>query len=148
MLAQKPKMNIKLIVYMLVMAYWTTCSYASDVLEINERAVVYFFPNKAEVETINSNNEEYGEVLDDYFYYKNNMVDYLKQHSIKSYSSSHSVIKAFYEGGKYIKLNRIKDISKIGYILVDGSKKPKILFGVYTDIDLMFELQTFFNIQQ
>ena len=141
-------MKTKLLVYILVVAFWATCSYASDVLEINERAVVYFFPTKAEAETIISNNEEYGEVLDDYFYYKNNMIDYLKQHSIKSYSSSHSVIKAFYEGGKYIKFNRKKDISKIGYILVDGLKKPKILFGVYTGIDLMFELQPFFNIKQ
>jgi hypothetical protein len=142
------KMRTKLLICTLFIASWVTCLYASDVLEIKERAVVYFFPTKAEVEIIISNNEDYGAVLDDYFYYQNNMVDYLKQHSIKLYSSSHSVIKAFYEGGKYIEFNRKKDISKIGYILVDGSKKPKILFGVYTGIDLMFELQPFFNIQQ
>ncbi len=148
MLALMNKMRTKLLICTFVIASWVTCLNASDVFEINERAVVYFFPTKAEVEIIISDNQDYGAVLDDYFYYQNNMVDYLRKHNIKSYNSSHSVIKAFYEGGKYLEFNRKKDITKIGYILVDGSKKPKILFGVYTGVDLMFELQPFFNIKQ
>jgi hypothetical protein len=76
------------------------------------------------------------------------MVEYLKKNGIKSINSSASVIRVQYEGNNNFEYNRKKDISKIGYILTDGLKKPKILFGVYTGIDLMFELQSYFDINK
>jgi hypothetical protein len=98
---------------------WSFCLIASDMLGVKERAVIYFFPLEAEIEIITTNDEEYAEILNDYFYYQDRMVEYLKKNGIKSINSSASVIRVQYEGNNNFEYNRKKDISKIGYILID-----------------------------
>lgn len=116
-------------------------------VEVKGKAVVFFSPTEKEYNSLSENDQnEWSEVLSDFYHYRDNSLSFLEAHQIKPIitSSSKIIIRNERRTRTYLR-KRFKHI--VGYILTDGSKEPKVVEGFGTDIDLVMDFQAYFNIK-
>ncbi|MFA5835234.1 MAG: hypothetical protein WDA22_17275 [Bacteroidota bacterium] len=111
------------------------------------KVAIFYGPNQAEFDSL-AKYEDSGieEVVSDFQYYANNLKDILKSKNIKMVMSSAEIIEVKYSKRSF-KFERLKSTEIVGVILCDGILKPKILFGVNTDVDLEPEISSYFKIK-
>ncbi len=110
---------------------------------IKDGNAVYFFgPSTAELDTLNEN---YLDAIDDFYYYTNRIVQYLKQNNIKlEYLAARNITIKF-DSDSSITINR--DSINFGTILTNGKNKPIILKYVLTDDKLKEKIKAYFNLK-
>ena len=119
----------------------------SDTLYMELPNVVFFYPSDDEIDSLESNQEEISEVLSDYFYYRDNVVEYLNEIGVPSTFSScdHFVLKT--DTANVHLLNRHDIDGLVGYILINNDASYRVSVGVNTDISIMESIKEFFNIE-
>ncbi len=121
--------------------YITLLSAQNNIVKYNK--VVYFFcPSTTELDTIDENNLD---AIDDFNYYTNRVIPFLKINNIKSEYLTDRKIEIIYDIDSSITVNR--DSINFGTIFTDGKNKPKILKYVLTDDVLKKEIKTYFKLK-
>jgi hypothetical protein len=120
-----------------------------DIELINSlKAVVYFSITNQEYEKIDEKIRwQTDEVLSDFYHYKDALSSFLKENGIKEYFTAKKQI-AFQNStkGKTV-FKRSNFDHVVGIIMVDKNKEPRVFLGVGTDIDLIEEFKTYFEIK-
>jgi len=85
------------------------------------------------------------DAIDDFNYYTNRVVPFLKQNNIKTEYLSDRNIVIKYDIDSRTTVNR--DSIDFGTILTDGKSKPKILKYVLTDDELSEDVKLYFKLK-
>lgn len=117
------------------------------VAEVKGKAVVFFGPTEKEYQSISENEQnEWNEVLSDFYYYRDKTIPYLESHQIKPLITANSEI-IIHTDAKTRAYARKKFKHIVGYILTDGKNEPKVVESVGTDIDLINDFREYFKIK-
>jgi hypothetical protein len=120
----------------------------STKLVVSGKTVVFFAPSQKEYNSLaKDTNSGVDEILSDFYYYKKSLNVFLKENNVNTELTSALSIVVKLSNGKTNKYRR-KDFDHIvGMILTDGMHKPKVILGVYTDVDLIPDLKKFFKLK-
>jgi len=120
----------------------------TDALDVKGKAVVFFGPTQQEYNSLSAvKKKQANEALDDFNHYCKNVIPFLESNNIQPISTSTMRIKIQFAPTKNIIYTRKEFQQYIGYILTDGNKEPKVIFGVLTDIELIEAFKEYFNIK-
>ncbi len=91
---------------------------------------------------------EYSETLDDFVFFYRGVLPWLDEHGIThSYHSSLPVLIERTQGDTVTFQNESLS-DDLGMILLKQDGSHRILYGVYTGVDLIFEIKRFFRFEQ
>jgi len=132
----------------IILATFINCNSDSKYITINEKTVVLFSITQEEYDEKIESDEGEGidEILSDFNYYADNIEKAIKSHSINFLFSTSYRFKFILSDGKIETFDRRDKEHMVGFILFDTKRKPKILSGVYTDVDIMIEVEKYFKI--
>jgi hypothetical protein len=102
--------------------------------------ICFFGPSLDEVDSLK---EETAEAINDFSYYANKIVPFLRMNGIRTRYVSDRRIELQYDSLKTIVVCR--DSVDFGTILMDGKNPPKVLKYVLTDIELKEEIETYYK---
>jgi len=120
---------------------------STDVLDVKGKAVVFFGPTEREYNSLTENyKNEWSEVLSDFYHYRDKTIPYLESNKIKPIVTANTkiIIHTGTNARTFVRKN-FKHI--VGYILTDGNKKPKVVEGVGTDMDLINDFKEYFGLK-
>ncbi len=118
-----------------------------EVLDVKGKAVVFFGPTGKEYDSLSENDQnEWNEVLSDFYHYRDQAIPYLESNKIKPIITASTKIK-IQAGTNTRTFTRKKFKHIVGYILTDGNKKPKVVEGVGTDMDLILDFKEYFKLK-
>lgn len=117
-------------------------------LNISKKTVLFLKITEERVDSLSTKEDDIDEVLSDFSYYSARIGAYLHDHGIASEFVTKNELQLKYNNGQVYMYNRTNLDHLVGTILADGQKEPKVLAGVFTDLDLREELIQYFNIRQ
>ncbi len=144
-------MKIKFALTILILLTIGSPSYGgakNDVLDVKGKAVVFFGPTEKEYNSLSENDKnEWNEVLSDFYHYRDKTIPFLQSNNIKPIITADMNIKIHLAGGDSRTYVRKKFKHIVGYILTDGTKEPKVVLGVGTDMDLINDFKEYFKLK-
>lgn len=115
---------------------------------VDKKMVLFFTLTQDEYDSLCENDQwQLSDALDDFYAYSHSLTKFLDEHNISHDWIKKRKIVFFYENGKKEELKFDKEES-FAWILFDRVKKPKIFYGVYTSIDMITEVEKYFEIKQ
>ncbi len=117
-----------------------------DTLYISNKMILFFSLSQKEYDKL-SLDEDSGidEVISDFNYYSTKIIEVLSSQNIESKYISKKKFVLKYDNDDLFVFDRDKTDHIVGAILIDGKTKPKILTGVYTDIDYQVEINDYYK---
>jgi hypothetical protein len=122
-------------------------SWSGDTSLVSGCSVYFFVPTQTEYDSLLSSDPNIEEAYSDFFYYAGEVCGSVKKMGLKPYISASPLI-AVKENGetKYLyKRRQFKEI--FGLILINASKKPKIILGVDTDQGWLQEIKKYYYLK-
>ena len=120
----------------------------TDTLNISNNTILFFSISQQEYDILSSNKKsEIDEVLSDFNFYSKKITEILTNKNINTNFIKSVKFHLEYDSGNFYSFNRSNFEHIVGTILMDAIKEPKVLYGVYTDIDLLEEINKYFNIR-
>ncbi len=111
--------------------------------------VVFFEPGQKEFDSMVKDQEEdsgLDEIVSDFVAYSTKVVDSLtKASKLKAIVTNKKIIIIELDNGEKISFDRTKGDNIVGTIFTNGRKRPKINFGVDTDVDYWAEIKHYFG---
>ncbi len=143
-------MRVKFALAILILSMIGNLSFGgsnNEILDVKGKAVVFFGPTEKEYDSLSENEQnEWNEVLSDFYHYRDEAIPYLESNKIKPIITANKEIR-IQTGTNSRTYARKKFKHIVGYILTDGKKEPKIVQGVGTDIDLINDFKEYFKIK-
>jgi hypothetical protein len=138
--------------YYIIFFYVTVASVSaqqpSDTLMLSRQAIVFFGPTQAERDSLNLIKDSgIEEVLDDYLLYVGRIRNFIDSNKISTHETTARTFILLQQGRKPVRLSRKSIGSDVGFIFIKHGKKPKILKGVYTDLDLRLLISDYFGLK-
>ena len=121
---------------------------ANDTLHVSGKAVVFFGPTQAEYDSLSE--EEKGdmdEVLSDFYYYRQQVISFLKSNQIQEFLTASPRIQFKLSGRERRTFLRRNFNPNVGLIMTDGNQEPKVFLGVATDVDLVPIFEEYFGLK-
>lgn len=113
----------------------------ADTLHVTGRQVVFFFPTEAARAAFTDADES--AVSYDYWYHQRSFAAWLTEHSLPFLETSAHVLIVGTGAEPFV-----YERPSLGYgtLLTDGQQPPKLLEGVWTDIDAIHTAQAYFRV--
>jgi hypothetical protein len=121
---------------------------ANDTLHVSGKTVVFFGPTQAEYDSLSE--EEKGdmdEVLSDFYYYRQQVISFLKSNQIQEFLTASPRIQFQLSGRERRTFLRRNFNPNVGLIMADGNQEPKVFLGVATDVDLIPMFEEYFGLK-
>jgi hypothetical protein len=121
-------------------------SVSSDTVTVSENSVVFLSINEEEYSRI-AQEEDSGidEVLGDFNYYSSEVIDSLNKAGFKTILTTSKTFAFENRKGQRSYITRDTQKGKVGILLFDGKKEPKLSYGVLTDIDYLSIVEEYFK---
>lgn len=115
-----------------------SCSGKSkDTERVSGRMAVFYAPSQAQFNSLSQEDQEaYTELLSDFYEYIGQLGRFLDKHDIKHILTGSRYIEVK-SGGKAYCFDKTKLEEELGVILSDGKRRPKLVQGVFTDLEMM-----------
>jgi hypothetical protein len=142
------KIKFALIIFIVLALGSPSHAGAEDkVLDVRGKAVVFFGPTQKEYKSLSENEQnEWNEVLSDFYHYRDKTIPYLESNRIKPIITADA--KIMIHTGANVRTFARKNFKHIvGYILTDGNNEPKVVEGVGTDLDLINDFKIYFKLE-
>jgi hypothetical protein len=140
---------MKSIIFTFLFISLSFCAYAEDLKEFNitGKTVIFFSITQTEYDSKNEEEQsELVETLSDFDYYRGKIQGFLKENKIQSYQTTNSKIIVSQTKNRTT-YNRKQLDHVVGVIMADQSKKPEVLLGVMTEVDLIDAVSNYFSIK-
>ena len=136
------------IIFLYVTVASVSAQQPSDTLTLTRQAIIFFGPTQAERDSLNLIKDSgIEEVIDDYLLYVGRIRNFIDSNKISTNETTARTFILLQEDRKPVRLSRKSIGSDIGFIFMKNSKKPKILKGVYTDLDLRQLISDYFGLK-
>ncbi len=138
----------KLFIVLLIITAILNCNSKNESVTIKDRTVLFFSISQDEYDKITSSDKsgDIDEILSNFSYFANNTAENFKKYNINVLMSASYRFKFIYADKKVEIFDRRKKEDWVGFIMFDKNKKPKIKYGVSTDIEILNSAQKYFNI--
>ena len=121
---------------------------ANDTLYVSGKAVVFFGPTQAEYDSLSEEEKaEMNEVLSDFYYYREQVIPFLKSNQIQEFLTASPRIQVKLSGSEHRTFARRNFNVNVGLIMADGTQEPKVFLGVATDVDLIPMFKDYFGLE-
>jgi len=116
----------------------------SDTIKVKGKTVVFFSLSQIEYEKLARDaNSGIDEVLSDFNYFADAVIDTIKKQGYKPIKTERRYIQVIFDNNTTKTFDRLSNKVNIGYILTNGQKKPKVEFGVKTDVNFLLIFNKF-----
>ena len=110
---------------------------SKDTVKVSGRVVVFYAISQLQLDSLSLDDREaYTELLSDFYEYSGRLGGYLDKHGIKHILTGSRYIE-IEAGNKTCCYDKTKLEEDVGVILSDGKKQPKIVPGLFTDLEIL-----------
>jgi hypothetical protein len=122
-------------------------SWSGDTLLVTGRTIYFFAPTPAEYDSVLASDSSFVEAYADFIFYAKKVCDSTRQKGIQAYISAAPFISIKVDGSaKYLFQKKLFK-SKVGVVLVDGVREPKVILGVDTDEGWLQEIKKYYQLK-
>ncbi len=121
---------------------------AEDTLYVTGKAVVFFGPTEQEYDSLPPEEKaQIDEVLSDFYYYRENVIPFLKSNQIQEFLTAKSKIQVQLSDDQHLTFAKENFDHVVGLIMTDGKEDPEVFLGIATDMDLIDIFKDYFGLK-
>lgn len=120
---------------------------SKDIVKVSGRVVVFYAISQMQLDSLSQDDREaYTELLSDFYEYSGRFGRYLDKQGIKHILTGSRYIEAK-AGKKTYCYDKTKLEEDVGVILTDGKKQPKVVPGLFTDLEITPVVDEYYSLK-